>query len=42
MLDTVILQNKRLSYQHHITNEDLQTDAGFYQELVQTMTHGMF
>ena len=29
---------KRLSYQHHITNEDLQTDAKiFYQELVQTI-----
>jgi len=29
---------KRLSYQHHITNEDLQTDAKIlYQELVQTI-----
>ena len=29
---------KRLSYQHHITNEDLQTDAKIlYSELVQTI-----
>lgn len=29
---------KRLSYQHHITDEDLQTDAKIlYQELVQTI-----